>query len=307
MSNPEEEPYSSIFASLKHPVRRKILRMLSEKPRSFSEILEAFKVSSSHLTYHLENLGELVSKTDDGKYKLSTFGEAAVATMSRVEETPRVTGPRRLSSLPNRWKSLLAILVIALVIFAAISYVQYQSLNQLTAEYAPLKDLDEQMKKGGLIQSQYTLSARADETGLWIVSVGDVGDEIHCTAYCVIYTPYDNSTLNLALTINSISSPFYVPISVQEGDVFNAENDNTRMIWSLNASLNGEYEVQLASKGYYTISVVGPIIAKSITFNGAYSAYFIGPNIGALLPQTLDCSMMLSLIRDGKYLPFAVY
>jgi len=296
MSNPEEEPYSSIFASLKHPVRRKILRMLSEKPRSFSEILEAFKVSSSHLTYHLENLGELVSKTDDGKYKLSTFGEAAVATMSRVEETPRVTGPRRLSSLPNRWKSLLAILVIALVIFAAISYVQYQSLNQLTAEYAPLKDLDEQMKKGGLIQSQYTLTC--DETGNGV----SVGDEIQ---YCVIYTPYDNSTLNLALTINSISSPFYVPISVQEGDVFDAENDNTRAILSLNASLNGEYEVQLASKGYYTISLVGPLIAESITVNGAHSV-FIGANI-AVLPQSLDCSMMLSLIRDGKYLPFAVY
>ena len=298
MSNPEEEPYSSIFASLKHPVRRKILRMLSEKPRSFSEMLEAFKVSSSHLTYHLENLGELVSKTDDGKYKLSTFGEAAVATMSRVEETPRVTGPRRLSSLPIKWKSLFAILVITLVIFAAISYVQYQSLNQLTAEYAPLKDLDELMKKGGLIQSQYTLTC--DETE----NVVSGGDEIRARAYCVIYTPYDNSTLNLALTINSISSPFYVPISVQEGDVFHAENEDTRVIWSLNASLNGQYEMQLTSKGYYTISLVGPIIAESITVNGT-SYSFIGAYI-AVLPQSLDCSMMLSLIRDGQYLPFAV-
>jgi hypothetical protein len=56
---------------------------------SFSEILEALGVSSSFLTYHIENLGELVSKTDSGKYRLSTFGEAAMATMTKVEDIPR--------------------------------------------------------------------------------------------------------------------------------------------------------------------------------------------------------------------------
>jgi DNA-binding transcriptional ArsR family regulator len=138
VSAPEEEPYSSIFGSLKHPIRRKILRLLSEKPRSFSEMLEASGVSSSHLTYHLENLGELVSKTDDGKYRLSTFGEAAVATMSRIEETPTKTEPNRSSSLPLKWKSLLAALLIGIVTLAAISYTQYASLNRLSGEYGQL-------------------------------------------------------------------------------------------------------------------------------------------------------------------------
>jgi hypothetical protein len=63
--------------------------MLSQKPMSFSEILEALGVSSSFLTYHIENLGELVSKTDNGKYRLSSFGEAAIATMTKVEDIPR--------------------------------------------------------------------------------------------------------------------------------------------------------------------------------------------------------------------------
>jgi hypothetical protein len=35
----DEEPYSTIFASLKHPIRRRILRMLSKKPMSFTEML----------------------------------------------------------------------------------------------------------------------------------------------------------------------------------------------------------------------------------------------------------------------------
>jgi DNA-binding transcriptional ArsR family regulator/uncharacterized coiled-coil protein SlyX len=88
MSTSDEEPYSTIFASLKHPIRRRILRMLSKQPMSFMEMVEVLGVSNSFLTYHLENLGELLGKTEDGKYKLSSFGEAANATMIKVEDIP---------------------------------------------------------------------------------------------------------------------------------------------------------------------------------------------------------------------------
>jgi hypothetical protein len=84
----EEETYSVIFTSLKHPIRRRILRMLAEKPFTFSEILEAIKLDSGHLTYHLENLGELLVHSHDGKYKLSSIGIAAVKLMGGVEEQP---------------------------------------------------------------------------------------------------------------------------------------------------------------------------------------------------------------------------
>ena len=87
MSNLSKEPYSIMFSSLKHPSRRKILRMLAEKPRNFSKIEEQLGISSSNLTYHLENLGELLTKMDDGSYKLSKLGEAAVITMKGVEES----------------------------------------------------------------------------------------------------------------------------------------------------------------------------------------------------------------------------
>jgi DNA-binding transcriptional ArsR family regulator len=60
MPDSEEEIYSIMFSSLKHPARRKILRMLADSSMSFSEMLEALGVSSSHLTYHLENLGGLL-------------------------------------------------------------------------------------------------------------------------------------------------------------------------------------------------------------------------------------------------------
>ena len=67
---PEEETYSLIYTSLRHPIRRKILRMLNNKPLTFSEILEAADIDSGHLNYHLENLGDLITHSQDGKYEL---------------------------------------------------------------------------------------------------------------------------------------------------------------------------------------------------------------------------------------------
>ncbi len=88
MSDFEEDTYSVIFSSLKHPIRRRILRMLAEGPRSFSELQDGFHIESGHLTYHLESLRHLVIKGEDGRYALSSFGEAAVSMMHGVEEGP---------------------------------------------------------------------------------------------------------------------------------------------------------------------------------------------------------------------------
>jgi len=88
MAGSEEEIYSIMFTSLKHPVRRKILRMLADKPLTFMEMVDNLGVSSSHLTYHLESLGELIFKMEDSRYKLSAFGLATVSAMKGVEEAP---------------------------------------------------------------------------------------------------------------------------------------------------------------------------------------------------------------------------
>jgi len=144
MPDPEEEIYSIMFSSLKHPARRKILRMLADRSMTFSQMLDALGVSSSHLTYHLENLGELVSKAENGEYRLSTFGSASVDTMKIVEEAPAVRSKMGLP-LSLKWRSLLAILVISVVLFASMSYVQYASLNQLSSDHELLKSRYEQL------------------------------------------------------------------------------------------------------------------------------------------------------------------
>lgn len=163
MSDFEEEIYSTMFTSLKHSIRRKILRMLSKKPRNFSEILKNLGISSSHLTYHLENLGELVSKIDDGRYKLSAFGKAAVGTMGMVEEAPKV---ERFLSLPIKWKSFFVVLTIGFVVIAGVNYTQYRSLNTLSVEFEQLSMEYEKLsaENGKLKELNVFLESKYEET-----------------------------------------------------------------------------------------------------------------------------------------------
>lgn len=158
MSDSDEEIYSIMFSSLKHPVRRKILRMLSDKTMSFSKMLEELGISSSHLTYHLENLGELVSKADNGSYQLSKFGEASVDTMHLVEEAPAVRSKQGFSL---KWKSILAIVLVATIILASFSVLQYNFLNQLSSDYETLKDENDSLNTR--YQQLLALSADTDK------------------------------------------------------------------------------------------------------------------------------------------------
>jgi DNA-binding transcriptional ArsR family regulator len=145
----EDEIYSVMFASLKHPVRRKILRMLSNKPMTFMEMVENLGVSTSHLTYHLESLGELVSKLDGGTYRLSTFGLATVSAMNGVEEAPKKE-PKRRWKLALKWQVLFAGLMIAVIILASMSTLQYMSLNSLSSNQNLLSAENKQLLSWGM-------------------------------------------------------------------------------------------------------------------------------------------------------------
>jgi DNA-binding transcriptional ArsR family regulator len=148
MAVSEDEIYSIMFTSLKHPVRRKILRMLSQKPMTFMEIVENLGVSTSHLTYHLESLGELVSKFDDGTYKLSTFGLATVSAMNGVEEAPHVEPKRRLK-LALKWQMVVGALLIAVVLFSGLFAFQFNTLNQVSASQKALAAQNKQLLSCG--------------------------------------------------------------------------------------------------------------------------------------------------------------
>jgi hypothetical protein len=149
MASSEEEIYSTMFTSLKHPVRRKILRMLAEKPMTFMEMVEQLEVSSSHLTYHLESLGELIFKLGNGKYKLSSFGLATVSAMKGVEEAPKAE-PKNGRKLSFKWKTLFTGLTIAVLVLASLSGVLFYSLGQLSSSHDTLAAENQQLLSWGM-------------------------------------------------------------------------------------------------------------------------------------------------------------
>jgi DNA-binding transcriptional ArsR family regulator len=149
LAGTEEEIYSTMFTSLKHPARRKILRLLAAKPMTFMEIVDTMNVSTSHLTYHLESLGELITKSEDGMYRLSSFGEATVGAMKTVEEVPEIQVKRRFG-LPFRWKMLFAGLLVCIVLLASLTTVAFFSLNQMAGNQVALEQKNQQLLSWGV-------------------------------------------------------------------------------------------------------------------------------------------------------------
>jgi DNA-binding transcriptional ArsR family regulator len=120
----EEGTYSLIFTSLKHPIRRRILRMLADKPLTFSEILESLSIDSGHLSYHLESFGDLIAHAQDGKYQLSSIGVAAVKLMGGVEEHPPESSRRKVK-LSQVVANVYPLILAAALIVASLYFITY--------------------------------------------------------------------------------------------------------------------------------------------------------------------------------------
>lgn len=153
MDEINEEVYSTIFNALRHGVRRNILRMLNKQELPFTTMEETLSLSSSHLTYHLDALKELVTKTENG-YKLSVFGQAAVEMIEKVEDPPQEHDKRSL-----KYKQISTILLaITLLTSGLFGYSQIQ-LNTLrttqTYQINQIKTLTEKLERAHLDLSDY--------------------------------------------------------------------------------------------------------------------------------------------------------
>ena len=184
----EDEIYSTMFTSLKHPVRRKILRMLGNKPMTFMEMVEELGVSSPNLTYHLESLGELISKMDNDQYKLSSFGVATVDAMKGIEEVK--TEPKRRSGA-FKWQVFSAALIVAVLLLASFAALQYNSIIELSSAQHSLSSQIQRLQTYGagsdkvlsffknvtkLDTTIYTVSLDDNEV-VWRTDIGGLSEE----------------------------------------------------------------------------------------------------------------------------------
>jgi len=148
----EEDTYSSIFQALKHPIRRRILRMLKDSTYSYTEILNELAIDNGLLNYHLENMKELISKNNEGWYVLSEFGRAALSLTTRVEEPVSKKDDEVFGLNIRHIKSVLTLLIV-LIGSLAVLYVdlnnrymrieeQYDSLSLIYDTEKTLNNLE---------------------------------------------------------------------------------------------------------------------------------------------------------------------
>jgi uncharacterized RDD family membrane protein YckC/DNA-binding transcriptional ArsR family regulator len=117
-----QENVSRILSALSHPLRREILLNLSEKGEcSFTDLMNALKVDTGKLSFHIRNLEGFLEQTPTGKYKLSKVGENAIRLIRDVETwAVEVNLGKKTSVLPLATfkKRTLAFLIDFAIIFA---------------------------------------------------------------------------------------------------------------------------------------------------------------------------------------------
>ncbi len=121
----EEDTYSSIFNALKHPIRRRILRIIENKPTTYTEIQNQLNIDNGLLNYHLENMRSLLTKTENGKYTLSEFGGGATRLLKKVEQPSSNQGGDLFGINPLYIKYIMIALIVCL---GALSF-QYIKLD----------------------------------------------------------------------------------------------------------------------------------------------------------------------------------
>jgi DNA-binding transcriptional ArsR family regulator len=121
----EEDTYSSIFNALKHPIRRRILRIIENKPTTYTEIQNQLNIDNGLLNYHLENMRSLLTKTENGNYTLSEFGGGATRLLEKVEQPSSNQDNNLFGINPLYIKYIIVMLIICL---GALSF-QYIKLD----------------------------------------------------------------------------------------------------------------------------------------------------------------------------------
>jgi hypothetical protein len=334
MDEVNEEVYSTIFNALRHGVRRNILRMLSKQELAFTVMEETLRLSSSHLTYHLDALKELVTKTENG-YKLSVFGQAAVEMIEKVETPPQEHQKRSLK-YKQISTTLIAITLITLTLFG---YSQIQ-LNKLKSEQTnqinQINTMTEKLEQYESIKTQ--LQTRPEthfSTGViavigWTVEYKqDFSKEIWYEDnqyppyfYAFFYAPCDDLTLILEPGKYVTPDDFAYPLTIQKGNAWWNESGVKQVeyfgeveqvswmspiIWQQNVSRTDIIEIPLDERGWYTLCMTGPI--KTRKESGVSMKIGVPPRMEGDVPypQYANTWIDFKLLKDGEAVLFNIW
>lgn len=94
-----ESQNGDIFDAISHEIRRKIIQLLAEKPKTFSELQKDLGLDSPALAFHIRKLNGLISKNDQGYYELTPLGVKALNVIRQIHnEVPTQTNSNQANS-----------------------------------------------------------------------------------------------------------------------------------------------------------------------------------------------------------------
>jgi len=89
----DQENVSRILSVLSHKIRREILLILRDKGEaSFTDFKNGLNIDTGKLSFHMRSLQPFIEQTENGKYRLSRAGEAAVRVIQDVESWAEAAG-----------------------------------------------------------------------------------------------------------------------------------------------------------------------------------------------------------------------
>ena len=176
-----------VFEAISHEVRRKIVTLLAEKPRTFSDLQRELGLESPALAFHLKKLNGLITKDSQGYYELTPLGMKAYDVIRQfqgisqgsVEGDEAETGKGWLSSLASRISSGLSELIAAFTDLPLIMNVGNVALKEvfngpLTVKRSLSVELD---GGGGKVEitkgDPYAVIKCADESGFSFSTTDD--------------------------------------------------------------------------------------------------------------------------------------
>jgi hypothetical protein len=324
-----------MFTALKHPIRRKIIRIINQSPVTYTEILNQLGIDNGLLNYHLENMRDLIAKNEQGKYSLSEFGKAAVLLTDRVEEAPKSnTAIWRLN-----YKQLTGILLIIVIGLTSLYGFNLTLLNQKNLEIA---SANQRLSKLALLGELGNFTKPANllgDSGTQIVSsyfmsfsyvkrASDFYTMDRKTSIIVFYVPMNGSSANLELEVVD-NVAYDLDLTLQKGNawvnetwvkvgttpVYNLTKLQSPVVWSLKTRggdqyHHGLYETPALSRGWYTVSLFGPVTIitddKSVLGNWIQYPQFYRSDLNSTVQvDAYRVGAVLSVKKDGGSISFA--
>ncbi len=283
----EEDTYSAIFRALRHPIRRRILRMLGGRRMTYTEVLRELGVENGLLNYHLESLRQLVVKGEGDRYGVSAYGEAALALYDRVE----AEAPRRPEV--NAGVAGYAVIVALILVSAALGGLYLGQLNENSRLRSVPTSIGASYATAGLEPLMANMTAWSSpyvELGSFVdldnySQHQGYGGTYHEKRRACVYCPGDGATLRLSVFPMSRLTPGST-VYVSEGRA----SGGGGVVFSSSLE-SGLLDVPLSGGGWYTVYIYTP--PNIVT----------GQNLAVAVPW--DVRMWIE--GDGEALVFGYY